>query len=218
MRHPRTLADWLRFVESSDVPEWVKRVLREYAARGRGGRMMSRPRRDVARILGISDRQVSKAIQRAKEAGLIVVVTRGVQGRTAVYQGTFGTPTSMGELGEPLGDESGHSGEVHPNDHRQFLGSPHKYPTTPTESTSNQPQEREEVANREAKPPPRFIEASPSSLSSPSLCWNCRGALTDAGGWCGNRAHRDHGAMHAAMVLVSEELGGVDVTASYVDG
>lgn len=73
-------------------------MLREYVLRSYGARMICRPRRDVAKALDISERQVSKAIQRAKEAGLIVVVSRGIQGRTAVDQGAFGKPKHPGSL------------------------------------------------------------------------------------------------------------------------
>lgn len=215
----RTLRDWEAYVQKSpDVPLWVKRVLLAFAEKPRGNRMMSRPCREVAAQLDMSPRAVLKAIQMAKKAGLLIVVRRGVQGHTAEYQGMFGTPETMRELGEPPSPEMAKSEEVHPNDHSQFLGSPHKYPTTQTETIFEHPQEREEVAaNREIATPSRAADAPSFSLFSPSLCWTCGGALSGAVGWCASPAHREHGSMHAAMVLVAEELGGVDMTAMYAD-
>lgn len=86
------MTEWLAHVESVDTTEGARRVLREYAKSNRRGRLMSRPRREVAAALGISERAVTKHLKRAREDGLYVVVTPGQQGRTAVYEGTFGYP------------------------------------------------------------------------------------------------------------------------------
>lgn len=92
------MTDWLAYVESADTTEGARRVLLEYARGHRGGRLMSRPRREVAEALGISERAVSKHLKRAREDGLYVVVSPGQQGRTAVYEGTFGVAEREGSF------------------------------------------------------------------------------------------------------------------------
>lgn len=118
----RSTADWLNAVEESDLPPWVRRVLNEYGSHMDALRIVSWPRAKIAKVLGISEHSVSKALTRAKEAGWIVVVEAGIRGRTASYQGTFGTPKTMGDMRYPKSHDVDRSSEGTANDRSEKVG------------------------------------------------------------------------------------------------
>ena len=137
MRRVRTLDDWLAYVDQADTTDGARRVLREYARGHRSGRVMSRPRKDVAAALNITERAVTKHLKRAREDGLYVVVTPGRQSRTAVYEGTFGTraevETSYVGTGTPAAVPAARNGGVPARDLSEVGGSHQKYRNSPLE-------------------------------------------------------------------------------------
>lgn len=127
MPKAKTLKDWAVAVESSGLPPWVLAVLREYAKKGRGNRLMSRPRTDVADALNITPRRVTKAVKRAKDAGWMIVAIPARKGNTATYEGTFPGSALYGDPGTPFRDQIARFAEGSPNGSRAKRGVPHYY-------------------------------------------------------------------------------------------
>lgn len=123
---PRKKSDWVDAIEStSDLPPWVKRVLLAYADKMNATRVTSVPRSKIAETLGIAERNVTKALTIAKRRGWLIVLSPGERGLTAVYQGTFGSPKTMGDMRDPMSQHVDVSEEGPANDCSEKVGSRH---------------------------------------------------------------------------------------------
>ena len=86
----RTIDDWRRTVyRHHGIKDTTRVLLLWLADQMDANRTVCLPRERMAEGLGISTRRVDDRMKAAREADLLVVVTRGQKGRTAKYQGTF---------------------------------------------------------------------------------------------------------------------------------
>lgn len=135
-RAVKTVSDWKAMVyrhHGEGFSNGVRTLLLYLADHMEPNRMVSVPRSQIARDLGVSPRQITQRMQAAHAAGLLDTVVRGRPGVTSVYAGIFpsmvttGVP-SVGNHGGTKPDELHGAGNL-TSEPRQ-LGTPGGPPTS----------------------------------------------------------------------------------------